>query len=125
MIFERLEAHGKTWKVYVDEPMPLSFAGIIHYSRLKDKLATNFVPFTEFEKDAAAGTLPDFSLIEPNMLTGHGDYHPAVGRALGTVDVPIDTHHPSWAAKPSSPATSTSTARPPPSRVPTCGTRLS
>jgi phospholipase C len=90
-IFERLEAHGKTWKVYVDEPMPLSFAGIIHYPRLKDKLATNFVPFAEFERDAAAGTLPDFSLIEPNMLTGHGDYHPAVGRALGTVDVPIDS----------------------------------
>ena len=39
-IFERLEQHGKTWKVYVDEPMPLLFAGIIHYSRLKDRLAT-------------------------------------------------------------------------------------
>jgi phospholipase C len=58
-IFERLEAHGKTWKVYVQEPMPLSFAGIIHYSRLKERLATHFVPFSEFEKDAAAGTLPD------------------------------------------------------------------
>ena len=61
------------------EPMPLSFAGVIHYPRLKDRLATHFVPFAEFEKDAAAGTLPDFSLIEPNMLTGHGDYHPAAG----------------------------------------------
>ena len=27
-IFERLEQHGKTWKVYVLEPMPLSFAGM-------------------------------------------------------------------------------------------------
>ena len=62
--------------------MPLSFAGIIHYSRLKDRLATHFVPFAEFEKDAAAGTLPDFSLIEPNMMSGHGDYHPALGRSL-------------------------------------------
>ena len=61
-IFERLEQHGKTWKVYVMEPMPVSFHGIIHYSRLKDRLATHFVPFAEFEKDAAAGTLPDFSL---------------------------------------------------------------
>ena len=34
-IFERLEAHGKTWKVYVMEPMPVSFHGIIHYSRLQ------------------------------------------------------------------------------------------
>jgi phospholipase C len=92
-IFERLEQHGKTWKVYVDEPMPLSFAGIIHYSRLKDRLATHFVPFTEFERDAAAGTLPDFSLIEPNMLTGHGDYHPAAGRSfLGNgIDLGVDS----------------------------------
>jgi phospholipase C len=75
-IFERLEAHGKTWKVYVMEPMPLSFTGMIHFPRLKDRLATHFVPFSEFETDAAAGTLPDFSLIEPNMLSGHGDYLP-------------------------------------------------
>ncbi|HVC71714.1 MAG TPA: alkaline phosphatase family protein [Acidimicrobiales bacterium] len=30
----------------------------------------------------ADGTLPDFSLIEPNLLAGHGDYHPAFSRAL-------------------------------------------
>jgi phospholipase C len=65
------------------EPMPLSFHGIIHYSRLKDRLAANIVPFAQFERDAAAGTLPDFSLIEPNFIGGHGDYHPAFGRALG------------------------------------------
>src|SRR5579871_1965153 len=84
-IFERLEQHGKTWKIYVMEPMPLSFHGMIHYSRLKDRLATNVVPFAEFQKDAAAGTLPDFSLIEPNFISGHGDYHPAFGRSLGRV----------------------------------------
>jgi phospholipase C len=49
------------------------------------------VPFSEFEKDAAAGTLPNFSLIEPNMAGGHGDYHPAEGRALSDkVNVEID-----------------------------------
>jgi phospholipase C len=93
-IFERLEQHGRSWKIYVMEPMPLSFHGIIHYSRLKDRLATNIVPFAEFERDAAAGTLPDFSLIEPNFIAGHGDYHPALGRSFGpalaltTVDPP-------------------------------------
>ena len=70
------------------EPMRLSFHGIIHYSRLKDRLATNVVPFAEFEKDAAAGALPDFSLIEPNFIAGHGDFHPAFGRSFGlTLDV--------------------------------------
>src|SRR6188508_2052160 len=82
-IFERLEAHDKSWKVYVMEPMALSFTGLIHFPRLKDRLATHFVPFREFERDAAAGTLPDFSLIEPNMIGGHGDYHPAFGRSFG------------------------------------------
>ena len=90
-IFDRLEAHGRTWKVYVMEPMPVSFTGVIHYPRLKDRLATHFVPFAEFEKDAAAGTLPDFSLIEPNMLAGHGDYHPAFGRSFSAaVDLAMD-----------------------------------
>jgi len=90
-IFERLEAHGKTWKIYVMEPMPLSFHGVIHFPRLRDRLATNVVTFAEFERDAAAGTLPDFSFIEPDMMGGHGDYHPALGRVLGhNVNVEAD-----------------------------------
>jgi phospholipase C len=91
-LFDRLDAHGKTWKVYVMEPMPLSFTGMIHFPRLKDRLATHFVPFAQFENDAATGTLPDFSLIEPNMLGGHGDYHPAFGRSFSdTVDLAMDS----------------------------------
>jgi phospholipase C len=90
-IFNRLEQHGRTWKVYVLEPDPISFTGIIHMTRLRERFATNFVPFSEFERDAAEGTLPDFSLIEPNLLAGHSDYHPAFGRALiPGADVPID-----------------------------------
>ena len=81
-IFDRLERRGRTWRVYVLEPDPISFTGFIHMARLRDRFATHFVPFAEFELDAAAGTLPDFSLIEPNLLAGHGDYHPAFGRAL-------------------------------------------
>jgi phospholipase C len=91
-IFERLEQHGRTWKVYVMEPMPLSFTGVIHFPRLKDRFATHFVPFTEFERDAVDGTLPDFSLIEPNMMAGHGDYHPAMGRSFHrAVEIEVDT----------------------------------
>ncbi len=91
-LFERLEAHGRTWKVYVQEPMAITFTGMIHMPRLKDRLATNFVPYAEFEQDAADGTLPDFSLIEPNLTAGHSDYHPACARALlaGGVEVPVD-----------------------------------
>ena len=37
-IFERLEAHGKTWKVYIMEPMPVSFTAVIHYPGSKTGL---------------------------------------------------------------------------------------
>jgi len=72
--------------------MPLSFTGLIHMPRLKDRLATNFVPYSEFERDAARGMLPGFSLIEPNMLSGHSDYHPAFGRSLipDDMNLPMD-----------------------------------
>jgi phospholipase C len=92
-LFDRLEAHGRTWKVYIEEPMCLSFTGVIHMPRLKERLATHFVPFSEFEQDAANGTLPDFSLIEPNMLSGHSDYHPAYGQSFsaGDMDLPFDS----------------------------------
>ena len=91
-LFERLEAHGKTWKVYVAEPMPLSVTGLIHFPRIRERLATHFVPLAEFEMDAAAGTLPDFSLIEPDMTSGHNDYHPAYGRSFigGNLDIGFD-----------------------------------
>jgi phospholipase C len=82
-IFNRLEDHGKTWKVYVAEPMQFSATAIIHYPRLKDRVATHFVPFAQFEKDAASGELADFSFIEPCLIVGHADYHPAAGRAMG------------------------------------------
>jgi phospholipase C len=73
------------------EPMPVSFTGVIHFPRLRDRLASHFVPFAQFEEDAAAGTPPDFSLIEPNMLGGHGDYHPAFGRSFSAaVDLAMD-----------------------------------
>ena len=91
-LFDRLEAHGRTWKIYVLEPSRVSFTGWIHYPRLKDRLATNIVPFSEFEHDAADGALPDFSLIEPVLVSGHADYHPACGRSFigGDVDIAID-----------------------------------
>lgn len=93
-IFDRLESKGKTWKIYVREPDPISFTAIIHWPRLKDRL-DNVRPFSEFKKDAANGTLPDFCLIEPNLIVGHGDYHPPAAHALVEgQDIPVDPPSP-------------------------------
>jgi phospholipase C len=90
-IFERIEASGRTWKVYVLEPCPLSVTGLVNAPRLKEHFHDRFVPFAEFERDVGAGTLPDFALIEPNLLCGHADYHPPFGDAMVTgVELPVD-----------------------------------
>ncbi len=90
-IFERLEQHGRTWKVYVLEPCPISVTGAIHSPRLKRHFHDKFVPFSEFMEDVEHGTLPHFALIEPNLLAGHADYHPPFGDCLiEGVDLPVD-----------------------------------
>jgi phospholipase C len=78
-----LEEHVKTRKVYVAEPDRFSATGFIHSPRLRDRFETHFQPSAQFEVDAAAGDLPELSVIEPCLILGHGDYHPAVSRAVG------------------------------------------
>lgn len=75
-IFERLEASGLTWRVYCDPPSHVSVTGIIHARRLHERFATNFVTTDRFMEDAASGTLPAYSFIEPNLIYGHNDMHP-------------------------------------------------
>ena len=75
-IFERLEAHGLTWRVYCDHGAIVPFTGMIHAARLADRF-DNFVTTERFLEDVANGDLPTYSFIEPNMLHGHNDMHPA------------------------------------------------
>ncbi len=53
-IFNRLEQHGKTWKVYVSEPDRFSATGLIHYPRLKDRFETHFA--RRIDHDTQAGS---------------------------------------------------------------------
>jgi phospholipase C len=76
-IFERLEARGLTWRVYCDPPSHVSLTGLIHAPRLLTRFATNFFTTDQFLQDAANGELPAYSFIEPNLLYGHNDMHPA------------------------------------------------
>jgi phospholipase C len=76
-IFERLDRNGLSWRVYCDPPSHMSLTGIIHAPRLWPHFATRFVTTDQFLQDCADGNLPTYSFIEPNMLYGHNDMHPA------------------------------------------------
>ena len=77
-LFERLEAHGLTWRVYCDPPSACTFTGVIHGARLSDRFATHFLTTDQFYEDAEKGELPTYSFIEPNLLHGHNDMHPSI-----------------------------------------------
>ena len=76
-IFERLDAAGLSWRVYVDPGMCLSATGLIHAPRLRRYFATHFSSLADFFDDAEHGRLPAYSFIEPHLINAHNDYHPA------------------------------------------------
>jgi phospholipase C len=87
-IFNRLDQANLSWKVYCDPPSHISLTGVIHAARLWEHFRTRFVTTDEFLQDCADGTLPTYSFIEPNLLYGHNDMHPAFDALFP--DTPID-----------------------------------
>ena len=81
-IFERLDAAGLTWRVYVDRCMRCSITGMIHAPRLVEQFATNFSSLDDFFGDADDGRLPAYSFLEPCLMHAHNDYHPALSAML-------------------------------------------
>jgi phospholipase C len=77
-LFDRLEAHGLTWKVYCDPPSHYSLTGLIHAQRLRGRFATHFFSTEQFFEDAEKGELPTYAFIEPQVIGhAHNDMHPA------------------------------------------------
>ena len=99
-IFERLEAHGKTWKVYVDQPMPLSFAG----SSTTPASRTGWRRTSCPSPSSSATPQPGRCRFLADR-TEHADrprrLPPGAGRSLiaGGVDLGIDSPSSSWAAR--------------------------
>jgi phospholipase C len=75
-IFDRLDAHGLTWRVYCSPPTVIPFTGLIYAARLRDRF-DQFYTTDQFFADAANGTLPHYAFIEPNLMHGHNDMHPS------------------------------------------------
>jgi phospholipase C len=81
-IFERLEGAGLSWRVYFDPLQCVSITGMLHATRLSPYFATHFAPLDDFYRDAAAGTLPAYSFIEPSLIPPHSDMHPPGGARI-------------------------------------------
>lgn len=80
-IVDSIEHSGRTWKAYYESmPQPCAVTStasydvatnpFIHHKNILDneqRCAGHVVPFTQFNADLAAGSLPDFAFIVPNM----------------------------------------------------------
>jgi phosphatidylinositol-3-phosphatase len=101
---DTLAAAGKTWKTYAEDlPAPGftgAFAGryakkhdpFLYFRDVTDSPARRdrVVPFTRLSGDVAAGQLPDFSLLVPNLCDDMHDCSVATGDAwLKTHVVPL------------------------------------
>jgi phospholipase C len=86
-IVDQVEAAGKTWKAYIEAMPSPCFVGdagplyrqkhnpFIYFDdiRLNAARCAKIVPFTQFDADLQAGTLPDYIWITPNMCNSIHD----------------------------------------------------
>lgn len=84
-VFNRLEEAKVSWRVYYDEQQMVSFTGILHAPAIQRYWKSNFRGMAQFHKDAADGTLPAYSFIEPRMIFNHNDMHPPYGHLRSSV----------------------------------------
>ena len=80
-IFERLDQAGVTWKVYNSQ---LGFALLFAYVR--NNTPEKVVPIAQYFADAAAGTLPQVSFVDPIFLGAknvENDEHPPANVQVG------------------------------------------
>ena len=80
-IFRQLDKAGMSWNVYAESLPKFGFMGMFagNYAKRHDPAVwysdvannpeqqENVVPFTQFSVDVAAGNLPDYSIIIPNL----------------------------------------------------------
>jgi phospholipase C len=72
---------GVTWKVYGYDAQPLTRQTFPDLATAAP--AANFGLFTDFQQDAAAGTLPGFAFLEPSWSATGNSQHPNYDVALG------------------------------------------
>ena len=66
-----------TWKIYYDKDDGFSFTWLIQPTIWKYQ-PTHMFTMEQFFEDAANGTLPSYSFIEPRLFIEHNDQHPPI-----------------------------------------------
>jgi phospholipase C len=124
-IFNRLEDHGKTWKVYIGEPQRMSGTALAHFQRLKDRLATHLCHSPSSRSTPPTGTWPTSHSSSRTWPWGITTTTRPAGEPWATASrSPVLTHRRrSWAVRRSCHGSTTPTRRCSPREGPTCGTR--
>ncbi len=81
-IFGLMTAHNLSWKIYGYDAEPLTRGNFPDTANAPD---TCFGRFTDFQADAAGGTLAQYSFLEPSWGSAGNSQHPNYDVALGEV----------------------------------------
>jgi phospholipase C len=79
-IFGLMAAHGLSWKIYGYNEQPLTRQNYPDTTAAPDSC---FGLFADFQADAAAGTLPQYSFLEPSWGSTGNSQHPNYDVSLG------------------------------------------
>jgi len=96
-IFGLCGQHGISWKIYGYNRKPLTR---LNFPDTTNAPAANIGLFSDFQSDAAAGTLPAFAFLEPSWNSTSNSQHPNYNVALGEQLI-LDTYRalaagPNW-----------------------------
>jgi phospholipase C len=81
-IFGLMAGHGLSWKIYGYSSEPLTKA---NYPDTQSAAPARFGKFADFQADCAAGTLANYSFLEPSWESTGNSQHPNYDVALGEV----------------------------------------
>jgi phospholipase C len=97
-IFDQFDAHGITWKDYIASAVPTSSSLALFPKLYLNNATTKIVLNTEFFTDAAAGTLPNFSLVEPDYgnQSEENPQNIAVGEQFAASVINAVINGPAW-----------------------------
>jgi phospholipase C len=88
-IFGALETHKLPWRVYGYSASPLTK---LDFPDTAAAPKERYGRFTDFQADAAAGTLPAYAFLEPSWSSTGNSQHPNYNVALGE-QLLLDTYH--------------------------------